>query len=205
MQSVQKPVWDWESHQCLHLLVAAMREETFWSKVCKRLDEKFLPANGNPDGITRNVMIGAFRRGSAQKRLMALGYDAQEITLLTNKFGDMTKMQRRRILLTANPCFRRKMHNLPPRKPKKREDTKSPVPRAILPDIEPLRLPDGSRINALTVSSDMCQFGYGDPQDKDFAFCGRQKTRGAFCVDHAHFMYQPNVPFKKKTPTIQAS
>ena len=38
----------------------------------------------------------------------------------------------------------------------------------------------------------------GDPNDADFAFCGRGSMAGPYCSDHARLAYQPSQAKKKR-------
>jgi len=66
------------------------------------------------------------------------------------------------------------------------------MPTVVIPDLEPLKLEDGSAANVLTLRDSMCKFPIGDPNDADFAFCGRGVATGPYCADHAQLAYQPS-------------
>ncbi|MGE0829297.1 MAG: GcrA family cell cycle regulator [Hyphomonadaceae bacterium] len=58
--------------------------------------------------------------------------------------------------------------------------------------LDPLRFEDGSVATVLTLRDDMCKFPIGNPDDADFAFCGRASCAGPYCADHARLAYQPS-------------
>lgn len=49
----------------------------------------------------------------------------------------------------------------------------------------------------LTLGAHMCKWPIGDPALDNFTFCGRRKSVGSYCADHAEVAYQPQD--KKKT------
>lgn len=71
-------------------------------------------------------------------------------------------------------------------------------PAVPMPDLEPLKLEDGKTISVLTLTDTMCKFPIGDPNDQDFAFCGRTSSCGAYCADHARVTYQPSQARKRR-------
>lgn len=49
----------------------------------------------------------------------------------------------------------------------------------------------GLGIKLRDLENDMCRWPTGDPQDKDFAFCGCKKMEGLpYCEEHARLAYQ---------------
>lgn len=73
------------------------------------------------------------------------------------------------------------------------------TPATPMPDLEPVRLQDGKTVSVLTLTEQMCKFPIGDPNDPDFAFCGRGAVSGAYCADHARVTYQPSQAKKRRT------
>jgi GcrA cell cycle regulator len=73
------------------------------------------------------------------------------------------------------------------------------MPTVVIPDLEPLRLEDGKAASVLTLNESMCKFPIGDPNDADFAFCGRGAVCGPYCQDHARLAYQPSQAKKRRT------
>lgn len=68
------------------------------------------------------------------------------------------------------------------------------------PPIAALRQEDGSFANVLTLNERMCKWPIGDPNDADFAFCGRGSCSGSpYCGEHARLAYQPQQPKKKRS------
>lgn len=43
----------------------------------------------------------------------------------------------------------------------------------------------------LTLGAHMCKWPIGDPALDSFTFCGRRKSVGSYCADHAEVAYQP--------------
>jgi len=73
------------------------------------------------------------------------------------------------------------------------------APTVVIPQLEPLRLEDGKAASVLTLNESMCKFPIGDPNDMDFAFCGRSAACGPYCQDHARLAYQPSHAKKRRT------
>jgi hypothetical protein len=42
-----------------------------------------------------------------------------------------------------------------------------------------------------TLTSYMCHWPIGDPEKAEFTFCGRLRSRGAYCDAHAAAAYRP--------------
>ncbi|MES1198867.1 MAG: GcrA family cell cycle regulator [Pseudomonadota bacterium] len=75
----------------------------------------------------------------------------------------------------------------------------STMPMAIVPQLEPMKLEDGRTATVLSLNESMCKFPIGDPNDADFAFCGRGAAGGPYCADHARLAYQPSQARKRRT------
>jgi len=75
----------------------------------------------------------------------------------------------------------------------------SSLPMVVIPDLEPLRFADGKAASVLTLNESMCKYPIGDPNDADFAFCGRGSTCGPYCQDHARLAYQPSQAKKRRS------
>lgn len=196
MSEDTRVVWSWDNPACIHALYHAMKDATFYSDVGNALNKKFLPENGNPKGLTRNVFIGAFRRGSAQRRLIELGYDKTEVTNIVSRFmrDEKTSAARRSASLRGRqqqPTLRKRSTKVKPPPP-----VQSPSDGVVVV-LEPLRLEDGKVAQTLTLTDDMCKFPIGDPGEKSFGFCGRAVSRGPYCVDHARSAYQPQTKRKR--------
>lgn len=73
------------------------------------------------------------------------------------------------------------------------------APATPMPELEPVRLADGNTVSVLTLTESMCKFPIGDPNDADFAFCGRAASSGAYCADHARVTYQPSQAKRRRT------
>ncbi len=73
------------------------------------------------------------------------------------------------------------------------------APAAHAPQLAPLTLEDGCTANVLSLSERMCKFPIGDPNEADFAFCGRAASCGPYCQDHARVAYQPSQARKRRT------
>jgi GcrA cell cycle regulator len=74
----------------------------------------------------------------------------------------------------------------------------STLPAVIIPQLEPLRGEDGRAATVLTINEQICKFPIGDPNDPDFAFCGRAAAGGPYCADHARLAYQPSQARKRR-------
>src|SRR5688572_26219162 len=75
----------------------------------------------------------------------------------------------------------------------------SSLPMVVIPDLEPLRFADGKAASVLTLNESMCKYPIGDPNDADFAFCGRGSVCGPYCQDHARLAYQPSQAKKRRS------
>jgi GcrA cell cycle regulator len=76
--------------------------------------------------------------------------------------------------------------------PKARRALLAPVPITI-PD-----LPENGRLTLLQLSERTCKWPIGDPQDKDFCFCGHTpRDQSPYCDYHARLSYQPRDPSKR--------
>lgn len=84
-----------------------------------------------------------------------------------------------------------------PSAPRLRTATSS-LPAVVIPHLEPLRGEDGRAATVLTISEQVCKFPIGDPNDADFAFCGRGAAGGPYCADHARLAYQPSQARKRR-------
>jgi len=75
----------------------------------------------------------------------------------------------------------------------------SAAPTVVIPALEPLKLEDGKAASVLTLNESMCKFPIGDPNDADFAFCGRASFGShPYCADHARLAYQPSQAKKRR-------
>jgi GcrA cell cycle regulator len=73
------------------------------------------------------------------------------------------------------------------------------APAVVIPDLEPLKFEDGKTASVLTLNESMCKYPIGDPNDADFAFCGRASFGGhPYCQDHARLAYQPSQAKKRR-------
>ncbi len=66
------------------------------------------------------------------------------------------------------------------------------------PQLAPLTFEDGRTASVLTLNESMCKYPIGDPNDADFAFCGRGAAGGPYCQDHARLAYQPSQAKKRR-------
>lgn len=70
--------------------------------------------------------------------------------------------------------------------------TAPPVPIEHPGSMEPIRLEDGEFVTAANARDSHCRYGYGEPQNSDFRYCGRPIAPGrSFCPAHAKLCYQP--------------
>jgi GcrA cell cycle regulator len=126
-------------------------------------------------GVTRNAVIGKVHR---------LGLAGRATPSRPAKRP--VRAQRPRIIGPTAPRMR------PP----------SLVPAVIIPHLEPLRDANGRAATVLTINESTCKFPIGDPNDPDFAFCGRSANpkpgASPYCADHARLAYQPSQARKKR-------
>ena len=123
-------------------------------------------------GVTRNAVIGKVHR---------LGLAGRATPSRPAKRP--VRAQRPRVIGPTAPRMR------PP----------SATPAVVIPDLEPLTLGDGKTASVLTLNESMCKFPIGDPNDVDFAFCGRSAVCGPYCQDHARLAYQPSQAKKRRS------
>ncbi len=63
--------------------------------------------------------------------------------------------------------------------------------------LHPKKLSNGEYATVLTLVEYMCKWPVGDPDNKNFLFCGRKTVEGLpYCEAHTELAYQPK--FKKK-------
>ncbi|MES1156730.1 MAG: GcrA family cell cycle regulator [Alphaproteobacteria bacterium] len=74
----------------------------------------------------------------------------------------------------------------------------SAMPLVVVPQLEPLKDETGRTASVLTLNESMCKFPIGDPNEADFAFCGRASSCGPYCQDHARLAYQPSQARKRR-------
>lgn len=122
-------------------------------------------------GVTRNAVIGKVHR---------LGLAGRATPSRPAKRP--VRPQRPRVIGPTAPRLR------PP----------SLAPAMDMPQLEPLKFEDGRTANVLTLNETMCKFPIGDPNDADFAFCGRGALGGPYCSDHARLAYQPSQARKRR-------
>jgi len=122
-------------------------------------------------GVTRNAVIGKVHR---------LGLAARATPSRPTK----------RPVRAARPRV------MSPTAPRLRAPTAVPTVPAV--HLEPLKLEDGRSATVLTLKESMCKFPIGDPNDADFAFCGRSSCAGPYCADHARLAYQPSQAKKRR-------
>lgn len=79
------------------------------------------------------------------------------------------------------------------------------VARAIPPKLAPLPAPvpilrkNGDKIGVMQLSNQTCKWPIGDPQDKDFHFCGHLPREGRpYCEYHSRMAY--TTPEKQRSP-----
>lgn len=190
------PKWDINEHACLHALYKAMNTCESTLEIASTLSTQFAPSNGNPKGITHSAVGSSFRRGRARAGLLAVGYVANDVDTLLRRFTNDGQKMRIRKQSSSPPKVRRVRSTTPPTKVQKgAEEQKVPT---VMADLSPVRLEDGKPPSTLTLSESMCKYPIGEVGSKDFAYCGRGIVRGAFCADHAPFMYQPKTKKKKQ-------
>lgn len=88
------------------------------------------------------------------------------------------------------PARPRQQRTMLPSAPRPRPNAYTPPVLTVV--LEPLRFADGSTATVLTLRDDMCKFPIGNPDEADFAFCGRVSCHGPYCTDHARVAYQPS-------------
>lgn len=72
-------------------------------------------------------------------------------------------------------------------------------PAPALETIEPQRLADGSLHSLRDLSENLCKWPIGDPGDKEFGFCGRdKKCNSPYCDDHSRVAFQPQPQRKRR-------
>lgn len=55
-----------------------------------------------------------------------------------------------------------------------------------------LVIPEDERVDLVDLKESQCRWPIGDPQEKEFHFCGKNKTEGGpYCEYHAEIAFQP--------------
>jgi len=142
------------------------------------------------------------------KKLWAEGHSASQIA---KQIGNVTrnavigKVHRLGLAGRSTPSRPAKR----PARPRQQRTHLPSTPRAPRPNqfaapvltvvLEPLRFADGKTATVLTLRDDMCKFPIGNPDEADFAFCGRVSCNGPYCTDHARVAYQPSHAKRRRT------
>lgn len=128
-------------------------------------------------GVTRNAVIGKVHR---------LGLSGRITPARPPKRIPRPKLQRPQQNASGNlPAL--------PRQPA------PPRPAPQLDMIEPDRLSDGSLRSVRDLSEQVCKWPIGDPAEKGFGFCGREKAcNSPYCAEHARVAFLPQVQKKKR-------
>lgn len=83
----------------------------------------------------------------------------------------------------------------------------TPMPRPQpLPAVDTTPLPDGDFATVLTLSDRVCKWPVGDPNSKEFRFCGRKTKPGSvYCEAHAEMAYQPAKRRRRNSEDVDAA
>ena len=81
----------------------------------------------------------------------------------------------------------------------------SSIEKAATIAMPPQPLADGEAATILTIRDSMCKWPIGDPADPSFAFCGRKRTSGPYCSEHAKIAFQPSRKRDRKRDDADAS
>jgi GcrA cell cycle regulator len=126
-------------------------------------------------GVTRNAVIGKVHRLGLQGRATPSRPAKRPVSAIT----------RPRVISTQPVAARTPRPPLAPA-------------LALVPPLAPLARDDGSVTTVLTLTDRVCKWPIGDPQEQNFAFCGRGVCQGSYCNDHARLAFQPAPNSKKR-------
>jgi len=174
------PRWDAKRDDCIEAFYQAAKACSSASAVARQLDRKFRPSSDRFKEITRSVVLGALHRPRLSKVIKDRYADGAEV---------LAKFKANNIVRPARPRANRSA--VAARRVQPRTYIERPPTPAVIPELEPVRFEDGAPASVLTINESMCKFPIGDPDQKDFAFCGRGQTHGPYCADHARLCYQP--------------
>ena len=184
---------DWRDQRYVQALGEELHHDNVSSpELARRLSTRFTERD-----FTKHVIIGALNREHVLVSLRRLF--PNEIELLLEKYRSGAPNSSRYVYKKPSTQNGKAMMQRAPSKRARATmpgfptiQTKKPVYSDVIPVLEPLRNQDGVATQVLTLRDDLCRFPIGDPQDKDFAFCGRMKVRGGYCSYHAQIAYRPS-------------
>jgi GcrA cell cycle regulator len=184
----------------MHALYQAMLVSNFCGEIGKELNKSFRPSNDNPDGITRSVLLGGFRRGRAHKGLVRVGYDKAQVEMLLRKFTEEStkRIARTRRVISRNVARKPTAPLYKKYKVAPSLGTEASASEVNAEELEPLRFEGGALASVNTLNDSMCKYPIGHPGEKGFAFCGRSSlNRSPYCADHTRLSYQPKTGSRK--------
>ncbi|MCF6320926.1 MAG: GcrA cell cycle regulator [Rhizobiaceae bacterium] len=127
-------------------------------------------------GITRNAVIGKIHRLGLSGRVKP-----------ASKGGGRPKRQ-------ARPNGYSRTNRTTPKIARARYGAGSVKEAAYVAPNEDLVAPESKRIKLVELNETTCKWPEGDPQDRDFSFCGHSvKTDTPYCEFHCKMAYQPPV------------
>jgi GcrA cell cycle regulator len=115
-------------------------------------------------GVTRNAVIGKVNRLGLEKRRISIPPYERKLGMVTRRKAVKPKFNGHVDLgIETEPDG---LTDLPP------DTSENPV-------------------TLMELTDDTCRWPLGDPQSKDFRFCGDKPGHGPYCQRHAHLAYAP--------------
>jgi len=136
-------------------------------------------------GHTRGAVLGKLFRLRAQ----GFACPAQGVRQPPPSNPDRPKRRPKQEPVTLAPSA--SLSGVPPAR-RGRDNSKAPVHAAPAARPAPEPVANGARISLLQLTSQTCKWPLGDPQHKDFGFCGqRPRANSPYCEYHARAACQP--------------
>ena len=134
---------------------------------------------GQLGGVTRNAVIGKVHRLGLSGR--ATTSRVKSTRARKNKAGRQNTAPRLGLFSTSNSALRT-LSSSPDGQ--KEEPFRSQYVELVIPEEE--------RVDLIDLKENQCKWPIGDPQDKNFHFCGKTKSEcGPYCEYHAQIAFQP--------------
>lgn len=133
---------------------------------------------GQLGGVTRNAVIGKVHRLGLSGR--ATTSRVKSTRARKNKAGRTNAAPRLGLFSNSNSALR----TLSSPDGSKEEPFRSQYVELVIPEDE--------RVDLVDLKENQCRWPIGDPQDKNFHFCGKPKSEcGPYCEYHAQIAFQP--------------
>lgn len=175
-----KSIWETKPDESLRRLGTLMLEGLSGEQIASEMNAHFKVK------LTRNAVTGKVNR--ARDLLKQYFSEAEIVTMYAIWQGRASGAGGR------------------PPPPKRQRGTTGPKATPLPPQpytvtAPPLPKPE-KKVRIEDLDKGLCYYGYGDPDDPDFTFCGRAAA-GRYCKEHEEAMRPQQAPRKKKSATVR--